>query len=371
MKIQIQLILAFFAASFIISCQGEQGVVVRGNVENTFEGGYVTLFQIGDMGMNPIDSVQPDSNGDFRIIVKAEKSEFYRIDFFGRQYANLIVSPDDTEIVISADGMDPRDRVIVTGSTETATMMAFDSLAFKRQSDIQLLTSEANMARSKGDFNTINEINEQYYYLNGKHNDNLKGMIRDAVPGLAGLYGINYISIEEEFPFADSIAIAYNANLPDHPFTKDLVSQIEAMRKLAIGANAPDISLPTPDGGELSLSSLKGNYVLIDFWAAWCRPCRMENPNVVRLYNQYQGENFEIFGVSLDRKRDAWLKAIDDDGLVWKHVSDLQYFNSAAAREYNITAIPATYLIDPDGKIMAKGLRGASLRNKLQEIFGS
>ena len=108
---------------------------------------------------------------------------------------------------------------------------------------------------------------------------------------------------------------------------------------------------------------------MIDFWAAWCRPCRVENPNVVALYKKYNSKGFEVFGVSLDRKKEDWVKAIEMDGLSWTHVSDLQYFNSAAARLYNIQAIPATYLLDKEGKIIAKNLRGIALRKKLEELF--
>ncbi len=109
--------------------------------------------------------------------------------------------------------------------------------------------------------------------------------------------------------------------------------------------------------------------VLIDFWAAWCRPCRQENPNVVRLYNKYRNENFEILGVSLDRTDRAWRKAIADDGLEWIHVSDLSYFNTKAAKDYQVSSIPQTFLIDPEGNIVAKGLRGPTLEAKLKELF--
>ena len=127
--------------------------------------------------------------------------------------------------------------------------------------------------------------------------------------------------------------------------------------------------LPDPSGKTTKLSDLRGKYVLIDFWAAWCKPCRQENPNVVRLFNQYNSKGFEVFGVSLDRSREDWVKAIADDQLNWTQVSDLQYFNSAAAVLYQIQAIPATYLVDPDGKIIAKDLRGPSLEAKLAELF--
>jgi peroxiredoxin len=145
--------------------------------------------------------------------------------------------------------------------------------------------------------------------------------------------------------------------------------QLDEMRALSVGQMAPDFELPNPEGKMIKLSSLKGKYVMIDFWAAWCKPCRAENPNVVRMYNQYKDKGFEVFGVSLDRTREDWVKAIEVDGLTWPQVSDLNYFNSAAATLYQIDAIPATYLLDPEGKIIAKDLRGASLEAKLAELF--
>lgn len=143
------------------------------------------------------------------------------------------------------------------------------------------------------------------------------------------------------------------------------------MANVSTGQSAPEISLDTPDGEKLSLSDLKGKYVLVDFWASWCKPCRLENPNVVRAYNKYKDKGFEILGVSLDRNRDRWLQAIAADGLSWKHVSDLKYFQSKAAVDYGVSAIPFTVLVDKDGKIIAQNLRGASLEKKLEELLGA
>jgi peroxiredoxin len=141
------------------------------------------------------------------------------------------------------------------------------------------------------------------------------------------------------------------------------------LRNVAVGQAAPDITLPSPDGKNVSLSSLRGKYVLIDFWASWCGPCRQENPNVVRMYNKYKDKGFEIFGVSLDESRDKWLKAIAMDKLTWPHVSDLKGWSSAAAQLYNIQAIPQTLLLDKEGKIIAKNLRGKALEEKLASLL--
>ena len=137
----------------------------------------------------------------------------------------------------------------------------------------------------------------------------------------------------------------------------------------AVGTKATELSYKDPNGKEISLSSLKGNIILLDFWASWCGPCRQENPNVVKVYQQFHSKGFEILGVSLDRTKDDWLKAIKDDNLTWLHVSDLQYWQSAAARLYGVNAIPQSFLLDKDGKIIAKGLRGDQLAKKLAEVL--
>ncbi|MGI4806343.1 MAG: peroxiredoxin family protein, partial [Janthinobacterium lividum] len=134
---------------------------------------------------------------------------------------------------------------------------------------------------------------------------------------------------------------------------------------------APDFTQNDPEGKPISLSSFKGKYVLLDFWASWCGPCRQENPNVVKVYNQYKNKNFTVLGVSLDRPngKDAWLKAIKDDGLTWNHVSDLQFWNNQVAKLYSIQSIPGNFLIDPTGKIIAKDLRGEELEQKLAQLI--
>jgi thiol-disulfide isomerase/thioredoxin len=157
---------------------------------------------------------------------------------------------------------------------------------------------------------------------------------------------------------------------PALEFTKSFHERVLELSKLAIGSQAPEINLNNPEGVAVPLSSLKGKVVLIDFWASWCRPCRAENPNVVRLYKQYQPKGFEVYSVSLDRAKDAWVEAIAKDGLLWKnHVSDLGYWQSSVVKQYNISGIPMTYLIDKDGKIIGKGLRGEELEKKLSEMF--
>lgn len=147
--------------------------------------------------------------------------------------------------------------------------------------------------------------------------------------------------------------------------------EIDKYKTVAIGAVAPDFAQTTPDGKTIKVSDYKGKYLLIDFWASWCGPCRRENPNVVKAYQAYKDKNFTILGVSLDdeKGKDAWLKAIEKDQLVWDQVSDLKGWNNEAAKLYLVRSIPQNFLLDPDGKIIAHNLRGEDLAKKLEEIF--
>jgi peroxiredoxin len=153
---------------------------------------------------------------------------------------------------------------------------------------------------------------------------------------------------------------------------KQLKLSIDGLRLTSIGAMAPDFIQNDVNGAPVRLSSFRGKYVLIDFWASWCPPCRQENPNVVKIYNKYKGKGFTVLGVSLDKPdgKAAWLAAIKNDGLTWTQVSDLKYWNNLAATLYGVQSIPQNFLIDPQGKIVAKGLRGDDLDNALEKLLG-
>ena len=174
----------------------------------------------------------------------------------------------------------------------------------------------------------------------------------------------------------------YTAIAPLYNGLSDAVKQSEGgkafgdrlpkLKAVAIGAMAPEFAEADTSGNVISLASFRGKYVLVDFWASWCGPCRRENPHVVKTFNRYKGKNFTILGVSLDRPgaKDKWLKAIHKDGLAWTQVSDLQFWKSKTAELYAVRAIPQNFLIDPDGKIIAKNLMGDDLSDKLEELLG-
>ncbi|MEO6328618.1 MAG: TlpA disulfide reductase family protein [Ginsengibacter sp.] len=183
------------------------------------------------------------------------------------------------------------------------------------------------------------------------------------------------IAIAENYAYyaeADEVEPLYNLlddTIKNSPTGHDVKKLIALYKTVAVGIVAPDIIQATPQGTPMSLSSLRGNYVLVDFWASWCAPCRRENPNVVKLFNEYKSKGLDIFGVSYDTNKDKWQKAIKDDGLTWNQVSDLKGWKNATSDLYGIKAIPSNLLLDKDGRIIAKNIFGKKLADKLAEVI--
>lgn len=357
---------------FLAGCNEPKtgGVKISGSLEQFSVDGFAYLEIVGENGIEPFDTLDIDENGSFSNYVDIKEPAFYRVNFNGKQIISLILTGEETEVVINADGNSARGFSEVSGSYDTEHKRQMDDLMQVYRTEIQGLQQFQREARANNDAQAFQSAQLQMMDLAKRTEGELKQLIREASPSLAAFYGTQMIDANENVYFIDSIASQLQAEMPENFHVASLVSQVSTKKSLSIGKEAPEIALQSPDGEVIKLSSLRGNYVLIDFWAAWCRPCRAENPNVVRLYNQYSNNNFEILGVSLDRTREKWLGAIDQDGLPWLHVSDLKFWRSQAALDYQVGAIPATFLIDPDGVIIAKNLRGPSLAAKLKEIFG-
>jgi peroxiredoxin len=180
------------------------------------------------------------------------------------------------------------------------------------------------------------------------------------------------LAYEMEGSEIESLINAMDTAVANTALVKELKERALKMKVVEVGQKAPDFTLNDPEGNPVSLYSKVGTKVLLlDFWAAWCGPCRQENPNVVKVYKEFNKKGFDVFGVSLDRTKEDWVKAISDDKLTWTHVSDLQYWNNAAARMYAVNAIPANFLLDENGVIIGRNLREQALYDKVKEVLGN
>ena len=237
----------------------------------------------------------------------------------------------------------------------------------KWEDDLNKLYSDAIKAKNKPLMDSLDEVSDNVLKEKRKV---VAAFVKDYPHSMRSA-----IAITENFAYyaeADEVEPLYNLldnNLKNSAKGKAIKKMVDVYKTVAVGQVPPDFTQTTPDGKSMSLSSLKGKYVLVDFWASWCGPCRRENPNIVKRYNEFKDKNFEIFGVSYDTKKPNWEKAIQDDGLVWSQVSDLLGWKNATSDLYGIKAIPANLLLDKDGRIIAKNLFGKKLADKLSQIL--
>ncbi|MBS0000680.1 MAG: redoxin domain-containing protein [Cyclobacteriaceae bacterium] len=361
------IMLLFMACTSAQNKNHDDSQLISGKIDQVGVG-HVVLQKFENGQIFNVDTLTVNEDGTFHSTYHPEEPGYFRINFYDTQFVNIILTEEP--IVVNVDGSGPNAPFEIKGSPSMDALTDMNQIMNDFKREVQLINEAYGAAVKSENQEEVEKIQQEYQALLTAVNEKIKDKIRGMGTSVAVLQAINYLDKEQEFQFIDSVALEIDKNMPDYQIKKDFLMEIEDLRKLAVGSVAPEIELPNPEGEMVKLSSLRGNFVLIDFWAAWCGPCRKENPNVVRMYNQYNEKGFEVFGVSLDRQREDWVEAIKNDGLIWTHVSDLKYFNSEAAKIYNINAIPATYLIDQDGKIIGKNLRGKSLEDKLKEIFG-
>ncbi len=362
------LLIVFFAIGISLQAQFLNNMTISGSISNA-DGKYIYLSELGSNTMIPVDSALISSNNSFLISTNIDKANFFQLSNGGKQYTILILEPNEVvEIDIDAQRMLQPSKV--NGSPMTIQLYNMLQKINAYDASMQQLNAEYQKYVGTAQQDSVGRVlSQQYEAFNQQKIAYMKQEINNN-PSLASLLFLDKIDIEKNLPLYIKVDKVLSQKYPDNAFVKDLHNKVESKMRLAPGSLAPEINLPDPEGNNIALSSLKGKVVLIDFWASWCSPCRRENPNNVRLYNKYKSKGFEIYGVSLDKQRSNWVKAIKDDKLTWIHVSDLRYWQSAAARKYGVGSIPFTVLIDKEGKVIEVGLRGAALEQKLEQIFG-
>jgi peroxiredoxin len=273
----------------------------------------------------------------------------------------LVNSPDSLAHATVAGGSLNKDYARLEASTAPTIANIKSFGAEVEKATEQQRQDPAFQERMRSKFEAVNKQIAQAHYAFVKANPTSLVSL-DALLGMRMMDLPQYATVA---PLYDGLSPA----LKNTPQGKEYGEMVRGLKVVAIGAQAPDFTQKTPDGKTVSLRDYRGKYVLVDFWASWCGPCREENPAVARAYNEYKGRNFEVLGVSLDNEKDRakWIKAIQDDQLPWKQVSDLRGWENEAARTYQVRGIPQNYLIDPTGKIIAANLKGADLRATLAQ----
>jgi peroxiredoxin len=327
--------------------------------------------------------------------IQFEKNEFhYKGNINEPTHVSLFYSADGTsffnrkggpleKIAFYVDPTDPVTKVKFAKSFKQASVKSgLLQEAFQKYSDhlanydqqLENLSAQRSTlynATVKDD-QAIQKVLEQMDQVNDQKSEAKVVFIRENPSSYFSLLALNEVAgYSIDVPQVEPLYLALSSSLRGSALGTELGKNIEIAKTLGIGKMAPDFAQLDPDGKTIKLSDFRGKYVLLDFWASWCVPCRAENPNLVKAYAAFKSDKFDILGVSLDKegKREAWLKAVEKDGLTWPQVSDLKGWSNEASQLYSIKAIPQNYLIGPDGKIVAINLKGEQLTKKLQELL--
>lgn len=377
-----------FLALLFAGCGGKK-FTINGKLDGAGTDTFIYLDRLGGMNLEPYDSVLVDDNGEFRFTGTIEYPEFFLLRISESNFLTTLIEPgDNMTIRAMADSLGYTAEV--DGSTGTSKMIEYDRKLQEAMKELQELGKIYESNIDSPDLEDImNELDVEAQRILDDMNEYTRNFIDENLESMVSLIAlykqitpqVYILNIEKDLEYYTKVDSVLSELYPDSEPVKTLNSQVETLlanldaeaarsSRTGMGAVAPEIALPNPDGDTIRLSSTRGEYVLLDFWAAWCAPCRRENPNLVDVYRKYNDRGFEIYQVSLDQTREAWLNGIKEDKIGdWIHVSDLQYWSSMVVPLYGIEAIPASYLLDPEGRIIASNLRGEALEEKLAELF--
>lgn len=355
----------------VVTYGQQQPFVLKGQIVNG-KGQELTLNNFVNGKAKEVTTVALDEDGKFEINGQLGATDYFQLILTNQQSTYVVISPGDT-VKVFGDAKDLFNICNVVGSEDSEIMQSFLRELNNFKSFEDSLKRLANQGKGQN-----NEALNQAYSEKATNFFQYRNRLIQTYGNSPGiLFVLNTIDTDKEFELYEQVVknliTAYQGS-PTGNALNAQYSQVMAKKErdemLNPGKEVADISMKNPDGETMSLSDLKGKVVLIDFWASWCGPCRKENPNVVKAYNEYKDKGFTVYSVSLDKDKNRWLQAIEQDGLIWpNHVSDLKGWSNAAAQNYGVSSIPFTVLIDQEGKVIATNVRGEALEKYLAGIF--
>jgi len=350
----------------LFACSQKEGFKIEVNLEGA--NGQVVLEERKDGAFVGIDTADV-VDGKAVLEGTVDMPGAYYLSVLG-QRAKAIVFVENANMTFSGKA-DSLRFAKVSGSATHDEYAALDAQIQKVNTEYMAIYQEARTASAAGDTAKANELMDKVDELYNSTEKMQEDFVKNNPASYATPYILSGIQYGKEADELETIVNALDPNVQLSPIIVDLKQKIESLKKVAVGQIAPDFTQNDQEGNPIKFSDVysANKVTLLDFWASWCGPCRGENPNVVAVFNDYKDQGFTVFGVSLDRDKDAWLKAIDDDGLTWTHVSDLAYWSNAVAQLYAVNSIPHSILVGQDGTILAKNKRGAELREAVQEYL--
>ncbi len=335
---------------------------IKGTIKGLPDGTEIGLYA-DDVNSEPIASAKSEKGG---FLLKGKLTEPYiHILTYGDKSQRLTLFLDNSNVTV--DGLvEAFGNATVKGSPSHTDFANFNTEFSPLFEKLTAIVKDINGGKPDPNGSLRNEYESLIKGIQEKVDKFINARPNSYVAPFAAMIATQ---LKPEVAVSERRYNTLSPNVKKSYFGNLLAKNIDDGKVGSIGSNAVDFVQNDTSGAPVSLASFRGKYVLIDFWASWCRPCRMENPTVVKAYNQYRAKNFTVLGVSLDRAKDAWVKAIADDKLTWTHVSDLKFWGNEVAQKYKVESIPQNFLLDPNGKIIATNLRGEELLKKLKELL--